>query len=157
MTGWRLGWTVLPDHLVRPVELLLGNLNLCPPAISQAAALAVFSDQSKAELTRHVERYHRNRDLLLQRLPDIGVTDATAPDGAFYAYVDVSHLTDDSLRWCSEVLAATGVAMAPGIDFAPVGAGDPALDGDRFVRLSFAGSEADIAEGMDRLAAYVAR
>ncbi|WP_106850326.1 aminotransferase class I/II-fold pyridoxal phosphate-dependent enzyme [Blastococcus sp. Marseille-P5729] len=156
MTGWRLGWTLLPDHLLRPVEALLGNLNLCPPAISQAAALGVFSDSARAELASHVARYARNREVLLSRLPGIGVHDATAPDGAFYAYVDISHLTDDSLAWCQQVLAATGVAIAPGIDFAPDGVGAPELDGSRFVRFSFAGSEADIVEGFDRLSAYVA-
>ena len=157
MTGWRLGWTLLPAQLLRPVELLLGNLNLCPPAPSQAAALGVFTPSAADELQGHVRRYSTNRDLLLSRLPDIGVHDATAPDGAFYAYVDVSHLTDDSLAWCQEVLAATGVAITPGIDFAPVGTGDPALDGSRFVRFSFAGEPAEITEAFDRLGSYLAR
>lgn len=155
MTGWRLGWTVLPDDLLRPVELLLGNLNLCPPAISQAAAPGAFTESAAVELGGHVRRYAANRDLLLSRLPEIGVRDATAPDGAFYAYVDVSHLTDDSLIWCRQVLAATGVAITPGIDFAPVGTGDPALDGTRFVRFSFAGEPAEISEAFDRLGRYL--
>ena len=155
MTGWRLGWTLLPAHLRRPVELLLGNLNLCPPAISQAAALGVFTEHADAELKGHVRRYAANRDLLLSRLPDIGVQNATAPDGAFYAYVDVSHLTSDSLAWCGEVLAATGVAITPGVDFATAGSGDPALDGTRFVRFSFAGEPGEISEAFDRLRAYV--
>lgn len=156
MTGWRLGWLLLPDHLLRPVELLLGNLNLCPPAISQAAALGAFTERAKDELQGHVRRYAANRELLISRLPDIGVHDATTPDGAFYAYVDISHLTDDSLQWCSDVLAATGVALTPGVDFAPDGTGDAALDGSRFVRISFAGKGSDIDEAFDRLAAYVA-
>lgn len=156
MTGWRLGWMLLPESLARPVELLLGNLNLCPPAISQAAALGAFTDDSRAELESHVRRYAANRELLLRRLPDIGVHDAVAPDGAFYAYVDVSHLTDDSLRWCSDVLAATGVALTPGVDFAPDGTGDAALDGSRYVRISFAGEAADIDQAFDRLRDHLA-
>ncbi|WP_134324335.1 pyridoxal phosphate-dependent aminotransferase [Cumulibacter soli] len=155
MTGWRLGWAILPNELLRPVELLLGNLNLCPPAISQAAALGVFTTSAEAELRGHVRRYAANRDLVVSRLPDIGVHDATAPDGAFYAYADISHLADDSLTWCRDVLAATGVAITPGIDFAAIGIGDPALDGNRFVRFSFAGEGAEITEAFDRLTNYV--
>ncbi|WP_153502672.1 pyridoxal phosphate-dependent aminotransferase [Cumulibacter manganitolerans] len=155
MTGWRLGWLLLPEHLARPVELLLGNLNLCPPAVSQAAALGAFTESAQIELRQHVARYARNRELLISRLPDIGVTDAIAPDGAFYAYVDIGHLTDDSLGWCRDVLDATGVAITPGIDFAPVGTGDRALDGDRFVRFSFSGTDAEIDEAFDRLRDYV--
>ena len=148
MTGWRVGWVILPPHLVRPVELLLGNLNICAPAISQVAALAAFSPEARAELDDHVRRYAVNRDLLLARLPDIGVDRLAPPDGAFYLYLDVSRHTDDSQRWCEEVLAATGVALTPGVDFDPV-------DGRRFVRLCFAGTAAELTTAMDRLAAFV--
>ncbi|MBK8867425.1 MAG: aminotransferase class I/II-fold pyridoxal phosphate-dependent enzyme [Dermatophilaceae bacterium] len=148
MTGWRVGWVILPPHLVRPVELLLGNLNICAPAISQVAALAAFSPGARAELDDHVSRYAVNRDLLLTRLPDIGVDRLAPPDGAFYLYLDVSRHTDDSQRWCEDVLAATGVALTPGVDFDTV-------DGRRFVRLCFAGTAAELTTAMDRLAAFV--
>lgn len=148
MTGWRVGWVILPPHLVRPVELLLGNLNICAPAISQVAALAAFSPEARAELDDHVRRYAVNRDLLLARLPDIGVDRLAPPDGAFYLYLDVSRHTDNSQEWCEDVLAATGVALTPGVDFDTV-------DGRRFVRLCFAGTAAELTTAMDRLAAFV--
>nr|WP_168582932.1 aminotransferase class I/II-fold pyridoxal phosphate-dependent enzyme [Gephyromycinifex aptenodytis] len=158
MTGWRLGWLVLPEVYVRPVELLLGNLNLCAPAISQAAALAAFTPQARAECESHVQRYARNREVLLRRLPELGVTAVAPPDGAFYVYADISHVTGDSTRWCAEVLDATGVAITPGVDFAPVGAASPSpLDGSRFVRLSFAGETSAIDEALTRLAGHIAR
>ena len=154
MTGWRVGWLILPPELVRPVEVLVGNLNICPPAVSQAAGVAAFSPSARRELDGHVRRYAVNRDLLLRRLPEIGVDRVAPPDGAFYLYFDVSHLTDDSTRWCQEVLAATGVALTPGVDFAPaLPGGDPTLDGRAFVRLCFAGTTADCDIAMDRLAA----
>ena len=156
MTGWRVGWMVLPPALVRPVEVLIGNLNICPPAVSQAAGVAAFSASAREELDGHVRRYAVNRDLLLRRLPEIGVAKLAPPDGAFYLYFDVSHLTDDSTRWCQEVLDATGVALTPGVDFAPATpGGDPALDGRAFVRLCFAGTTADLDDAMDRLTAYL--
>lgn len=148
MTGWRLGWLLLPPHLIRPVELLLGNLAICPPAVSQAAAVAAFEPAAVDELDGHVRRYAANRELLLRRLPEIGVGRFAPPDGAFYAYCDIGHLTDDSSAWCARVLADTGVALTPGVDF------DTAA-GNRFMRLSFAGSTADIALALDRLAAYL--
>ena len=148
MTGWRLGWMLLPDHLTRAVELLLGNLAICPPATSQAGAVEAFSAAAIAELDGHVRRYATNREVLLRRLPELGVNRFAPPDGAFYAYCDISHLTDDSSRWCADVLAETGVALTPGIDF------DTAA-GRRFMRLSFAGSTAEIGEALDRLSAYV--
>ena len=149
MTGWRLGWLLLPKELRRPVELLQGNLAICAPAVSQAAALAAFSPEARAELDGHVARYARNRDLLLRRLPELGVTTFAPPDGAFYAWCDISHFTEDSQLWCAEVLAATGVALAPGIDF------DQA-SGNRMMRLSFCGSTAELDEAIDRLKAYLA-
>lgn len=158
MTGWRLGWTLLPQHLLRPVELLLGNLNLCPPTVSQVAALHAFAPEADAELRSHVERYRRNRDLVVAALPSLGVRDQVVPDGAFYAWVDLSHLTDDTQRWCVDVLESTGVAITPGIDFAPVRpGGDPRLDGDRYVRISFSGTEQDVIEGLERVTRFVSR
>ncbi|MFZ1285500.1 MAG: aminotransferase class I/II-fold pyridoxal phosphate-dependent enzyme [Candidatus Phosphoribacter sp.] len=158
MTGWRVGWLLLPAELVRPVELLVGNLNICPPAVSQVAGVAAFTPEARVELDGHVRRYAANRDLLLRRLPEIGVQRLAPPDGAFYLYIDVGHLTDDSTRWCQRVLAATGVALTPGVDFAPAtqdAHADPALDGRRFVRWCFAGTTHDMDEAMTRLAAYV--
>ncbi|MFT4218848.1 MAG: aminotransferase class I/II-fold pyridoxal phosphate-dependent enzyme [Micropruina sp.] len=150
MTGWRIGWLLLPEALRRPVELLQGNLAICAPAISQAAGLAAFGPDARAELGAHVRRYAANRDILLERLPELGITAFAPPDGAFYAWCDIGHLTDDSQTWCADVLAATGVALAPGIDFDPV-------DGHRFMRLSFCGMSEELTEGIDRLVRYLRR
>ncbi|GMA41585.1 pyridoxal phosphate-dependent aminotransferase [Mobilicoccus caccae] len=158
MTGWRVGWAVLPTAYVRPVELLLGNLAICAPVISQAAAIAAFSAEATAELDSHVARYARNRDLVLSRLPELGVHTVAPVDGAFYAYADIAHLTTDSPAWCDEVLAATGVAITPGIDFAPARPDRPSsTDGTRYVRLSFAGDTADIDEAFTRLTRHIAQ
>lgn len=159
MTGWRLGWAVLPDRLVRPVELLLGNLNLCPPALSQAAAVVAFGVEAERELRGHVRRYAANRALLMDRLPGLGVTDFVPPDGAFYAWLDVSHLCEDSLDWSLRLLDATGVAVAPGIDFArdvPAGRpdADPALNGSRFVRVSLCGATDALDEALARMSGF---
>lgn len=150
MTGWRLGWLLLPPALRRPVELLQSNLAICAPAVSQAAALAAFTPQTTAELDGHVERYARNRELLLRRLPELGITSFAPPDGAFYVYCDVSHLTTDSQDWCADVLAGTGVAIAPGVDFDLAG-------GHRMARLTFCGETDVLDEALDRLAAHLAR
>ncbi|MCA0294303.1 MAG: aminotransferase class I/II-fold pyridoxal phosphate-dependent enzyme [Actinobacteria bacterium] len=148
MTGWRLGWLLLPEALRRPAELLQSNLAICAPAVSQAAALAAFGPDARAELYDHVARYARNRELLLRRLPELGITSFAPPDGAFYAWCDVSHLTADSRQWCADVLDATGVALAPGIDFDPI-------DGGEMMRLSFCGQTAELDEALDRLVAYL--
>jgi len=144
MTGWRLGWMVVPEDLRRPVDVLTGNFTICPPVLSQYAAIAAFTPESYAELDGHVARYAGNRALLLDGLPRIGIDRLAPADGAFYVYADISHLTDDSYTWCLETLAATGVATAPGIDF-------DTEHGNRFARLSFAGSQAEILRGLDRL------
>lgn len=144
MTGWRIGWMLLPEPLRDPVDRLIGNLTICPPAHAQFAAVAAFIPESAAELDSHVERYARNRELVLRRLGEMGVADIAPPDGAFYVYFDVSRWTDDSVAWCSEVLDRTGVALTPGVDF-------DTAHGRHTVRLSFAGDTAAIAEAMDRL------
>ena len=149
MTGWRIGWMLLPEYLRDPVDRLVGNLTICPPADAQFAAVAAFTDASVAELDAHVERYARNRGLVLRRLADLGVGEIAPPDGAFYAYFDVSRWTDDSVEWCAQVLERTGVALTPGVDFDTV-------DGSHTVRLSFAGDTAAIAVAMDRLQAELA-
>ncbi|MGW4247675.1 pyridoxal phosphate-dependent aminotransferase [Nocardia sp. NPDC004722] len=149
MTGWRLGWMLVPESLRPALQRLASNMTVCPPAISQFAAVHAFSAESKTELDGHVRRYAANRQLLLSGLPKLGITDLAPADGAFYAYADIAHLTDDSMRWCTEVLDATGVALAPGIDF-------DTRNGHHTVRFSFAGAGADIEEALDRLERYLA-
>jgi aspartate/methionine/tyrosine aminotransferase len=146
MTGWRLGWLLLPDELVEPVDRLAGNLALCPPTLSQHAALGAF--QAYPELDANVARYAANRELLLRRLPEIGLDRFAPADGAFYLYVDVSRWTQDSLGWCTRLLAETGVALAPGVDFDPV-------DGGRFVRLCFAGDTETVSRAIELLAGWL--
>jgi aspartate/methionine/tyrosine aminotransferase len=148
MTGWRLGWMLVPDRLQRPVDVLTGNFSICPPVLSQHAARAAFSDEAYAECDAHVQRYAGNRAVLLDGLPGLGIDRLAPADGAFYVYADIGHLTDDSLAWSRRLLAETGVAVTPGIDFDTV-------HGGRFVRLSFAGQEAEIREGLDRLGAWL--
>jgi aspartate/methionine/tyrosine aminotransferase len=148
MTGWRIGWLLVPDDLLDSVDRLAGNFAICPPALSQLAAVAAFDAYD--ELDANVARYRANRDLLLRRLPEIGVDRIAPPDGAFYIYADVSRWTDDSLTWASRLLQEAGVAVAPGIDFDPV-------DGGKFVRLCFAGDGADIDRAVDRLGDWLAR
>lgn len=145
MTGWRLGWMLCPPSLRRAIDRLTGNMTICPPVISQLAAVAAFSPESRAELDGHVARYARNREILLDGLRELGITDVAPADGAFYVYANVEHLTHDSLAWCKQVLAETGVALTPGVDFDPIGGG-------KTVRLSFAGAERDIVEALARIA-----
>lgn len=145
MTGWRLGWMVLPDRLLRCVECLAQNLFISPPTLSQHAAIAVFD--CRDELDRNVARYADNRQLLLQQLPRAGFDRLAAADGAFYLYADVRHMTDDSQSFCRRMLHETGVAVTPGVDFDPE-------RGHGFVRFSFAGSFDDIGEAARRLIAW---
>jgi aspartate/methionine/tyrosine aminotransferase len=148
MTGWRIGWMLVPPRLRRAVDVLTGNFTICPPALAQHAAIAAFTDASYAELDGHVARYADNRAALLSGLPALGITELAPADGAFYVYADVGHLTDDSMVFAHRLLAETGVAVAPGIDF-------DTRDGSRFIRFSFAGQRAEIDEGLARLAGYV--
>ncbi|MBL8707875.1 MAG: pyridoxal phosphate-dependent aminotransferase [Rhodospirillaceae bacterium] len=145
MTGWRLGWMVLPDELVKPVERLAQNFFISPPTLSQLAGAAAFD--AHEELQGNVARYARNRDLLLDELPRAGFRKLVSTDGAFYIYADVSELTDDSLAFCRRMLAETGVAATPGIDF------DPGR-GHHFMRFCFSGSTEDMAEAARRLQAW---
>jgi aspartate/methionine/tyrosine aminotransferase len=148
MTGWRLGWMVVPPDLARSVECLAQNFYISPPALSQLAALPVFG--CRAELDLHVARYRANRDRLIATLAEAGLTRFAPAEGAFYLYVDVSALTRDSQAFCRRMLAETGVATTPGRDFDPV-------HGDSWLRLSFAGSTEDIAEAARRLAEFLPR
>jgi aspartate/methionine/tyrosine aminotransferase len=144
MTGWRIGWMLVPARLRRAIDVLTGNFTICPPVVAQWACVQAFTETSYAELDGHVARYAANRALLLDGLASLGITRLAPADGAFYAYADVGHLTDDSMAFCHRVLAETGVATAPGIDF-------DTRDGSRWVRFSFAGATAEVEEGLARL------
>ncbi len=142
MTGWRLGWMVLPADLIRPVEVLAQNLFISPPTLPQHAAIAAFT--CTEELEAKVAQYRANRDLLIAELPKAGFIDFAPADGAFYLYCDVGHMTNDSAAFCRRMLDEAGVAATPGIDF------DPAR-GARYVRFSFAGTIDDMSEATRRL------
>ncbi|KAB2886021.1 MAG: aminotransferase class I/II-fold pyridoxal phosphate-dependent enzyme [Albidovulum sp.] len=142
MTGWRIGWMVVPEAHVRVVERLAQNMFICPPHASQVAALAALD--CAGELEANVRVYAENRQLMLSELPKAGFTRIAPPDGAFYIYADVSDLTSDSRAFAAEILDRAGVAVTPGLDFDPVrGAGT--------LRFSYARSTADIREGLRRL------
>ncbi|WP_395676535.1 pyridoxal phosphate-dependent aminotransferase [Inquilinus sp.] len=142
MTGWRLGWLVLPEDLLRPVECLAQNFTISPPTLSQYAAVAAFD--CGEELDRNVVRYARNRSLLLEMLPRAGFDRLAPADGAFYLYAEIGHLTNDSLEFCRRMLAETGVAATPGVDFDPV-------RGHATMRFSFAGATEEMEEAATRL------
>jgi aspartate/methionine/tyrosine aminotransferase len=146
MPGWRLGWLLASQEQLRRARSLVGNLFLSAPSLSQHAALAAFDD--KDELQAHLQTYRQNRELLLAALPKLGLPIVAPPDGAFYMYVDVGHLTNNSLEFCKELLQQTGVAIAPGIDFDPV-------EGNRFIRISFAVSVQETQTAIDRLTAWL--
>ncbi len=146
MTGWRLGWMIVPEALRRPIECLSQNFFISPPTISQIAGVTALDCHD--ELDAYVAAYARNRALLLDRLPKAGFDRLAPADGAFYIYADVGALTNDSREFCARMLAETGVAATPGVDF------DPAR-GHRFVRFSFAGREADMAEASNRLESWI--
>ncbi len=145
MTGWRVGWLVVPEELVRPIERLTQNFFISVPTLSQYAALAAF--ECRDELDAHVARYKANRDLLMAGLPAAGLDRLTPAQGAFYIYADVSHLTNDSREFCKRMLQEAGVATTPGVDFDRArGAGT--------LRISFAGSMAEMEEAVRRLKAW---
>ncbi|NTG48822.1 aminotransferase class I/II-fold pyridoxal phosphate-dependent enzyme [Agrobacterium rhizogenes] len=146
MTGWRIGWMVLPERLVRPVERVAQSLYISAPELSQIAATAALG--AGAELDTYRESYRRNRDFLTQRLPEIGFSIASPMDGAFYAYVDVTRFTNDSMAFARKMLADINVAATPGLDFDPI-------EGHRAMRLSYAGSNAEIEEAVERMAAWL--
>jgi aspartate/methionine/tyrosine aminotransferase len=142
MTGWRVGWMVVPEGLVRTIERLAQNLYISPPAVSQVAALGAFDGLDELEANKRV--YAANRELLLAELPNAGLTEIVPADGAFYLYIDVSRFTDDSLAFARLMLDEAGVAATPGVDF------DEGR-GRRFVRFSYAGSAEQMAEAARRL------
>ncbi|GAA1952944.1 aminotransferase class I/II-fold pyridoxal phosphate-dependent enzyme [Nocardioides panacihumi] len=150
MTGWRIGWLLAPRRLRRPIDVLTGNFTICPPTLAQRAAVRAFTPEAITELDGHVTRYAANRALLLDGLPGLGITRLAPADGAFYVYADVGHLTDDTMAFAHHLLATTGVAVAPGIDF-------DTTDGGRFLRMSFAGDGGEIREALERLSTALAR
>jgi len=146
MTGWRVGWMVVPEDHVRVVERLAQNLFICPPHASQVAALAAMDCADELEANMAV--YRRNRALMLEGLPKAGFDRIAPPDGAFYVYADVRHITDDSRALAAEILEKAGVAVTPGLDFDPVRGGGT-------LRFSYARATADIEEGLDRLRRFM--
>ncbi len=145
MTGWRIGWMVVPPQLMRSIECLAQNLFISPPTLSQIAAEAVFDFTD--ELDRYVARYARNREILLDGLRSAGFDRLAPADGAFYVYADIAHMTNDSEAFCRQMLEETGVATAPGTDF------DPGR-GNAYLRVSFSGNTDDITEAVRRLRAW---
>jgi aspartate/methionine/tyrosine aminotransferase len=148
LTGWRIGWLVLPEDLVRPVECLAQNLFISAPHIAQVAAEAAMDCGPELEANRH--RYAAARDLLLRALPDAGLDRLSPADGAFYLWADVSALTQDSPAFCARMLAEAGIAATPGVDF-------DRERGGRFLRLSYCGPAEDMAAAPGRLARWLGR
>ena len=148
MTGWRVGWMVAPEPLVRPIERLQQNLAISVPTLSQIAAAAAFEGREEMEAVKH--GYEENRRILTEGLPQAGLRRFLPVDGAFYLYADVSDFTDDSLHFAKRMLDEAGVAATPGIDFDP-------LDGKHFVRFCYAGSAADMREAVARIGRWLHR
>jgi len=147
MTGWRVGWLVAPEVLVRPIERLQQNLAISVPTLSQIAAEAAFDGRDEMETVKH--GYEENRRILLEALPKIGLDRFLPVDGAFYLYADVSSFTDDSINFAKRMLEQAGVAATPGVDFDP-------LHGKEFLRFSYAGSAADMREAVVRIGEWLA-
>ncbi|MBX9590243.1 MAG: aminotransferase class I/II-fold pyridoxal phosphate-dependent enzyme [Hyphomonadaceae bacterium] len=145
MTGWRIGWLIVPPAMVRPIERLAQNLYISPPAVAQVAALGAFEGLEELEANKRV--YAENRALLLAELPKAGIERIAPADGAFYLYADVGDFTADSLAFTQEMLADIGVAATPGIDF-------DAERGSRYVRFCYAGTTADMAEAARRITGW---
>ena len=150
MTGWRLGWLVVPPALMPEIEKLAQNFYICPSSMAQHAALACFTPEALAIAEQRRQEMRRRRDYLVPALQDLGFDIPVPPDGAFYVYADCSRLTDDAMQFCRDVLEHSGVALTPGVDFGEVGA-------KRFIRVSYATSMPKLEEAISRLAAYLAR
>jgi len=146
MTGWRLGWMVVPDNMVRAIECLAQNLFISAPTLSQFGGVAAFD--CREELDANVAHYARNREMLLNELPLAGFDKLAPSDGAFYIYADVAHLTNDAQEFCKTILAKTGVATTPGVDF-------DGARGNHFMRFSYAGSFEHMVEAANRLKAFL--
>jgi len=146
MTGWRIGWMIVPESLVRPVECLAQSLFISPPTLSQYAAVAAF--EATEELEKRKAGYRENRDFLLRELPGLGLGDLSPADGAFYLYADVANLTNDSFAFAQAMLKEAHVAVSPGPDF-------DADRGNRYLRLSFAGTMEHMEKAVERLARWL--
>jgi len=146
MTGWRIGWMVVPTDLVRTIERLAQNLYISPPTLSQHAAIAAFESLEELEGIKAV--YARNRDLLLDALPSAGLGELLPADGAFYLYSDVRQFTNDSVEFAHRMLSEAGVAVTPGIDF-------DAHNGAHYVRFSYAGGNEQMAEAVRRISRWL--
>ena len=146
MTGWRVGWMVVPEDHVRVIERISQNMFICAPHVSQVAALAAMD--ATDELETNMAVYRANRALMIEGLPQAGFTNIAPPDGAFYVYADVSGMTNDSRAFAAEILEHAGVAVTPGLDFDPV-------RGHQTLRFSYARSTEDIVEGLARLKAFM--
>jgi aspartate/methionine/tyrosine aminotransferase len=146
MTGWRIGWMVVPEPLIRPIERLQGNLAISVPTLSQIAAQAAFDGRAEMEAVKH--GYEENRRILLDGLPKAGLDKILPVDGAFYLYADVSRFADDSFAFAKRMLEETHVAATPGVDFDP-------LRGRHFVRFCYAGSAAEMHEAVERIGAWL--
>ena len=147
MAGWRLGWLLVPTDQVETARAYIGNLFLTPPSLSQHAGLVAMDCHD--ELEGHIDTYRANRALILEALPSLGLQTIAPPDGAFYIWADIGHLTNDSVAFCERLLRDTGVATAPGVDFDPV-------EGPHFMRFSFAVSTPQIEEALARLRPWFA-
>jgi aspartate/methionine/tyrosine aminotransferase len=148
MTGWRIGWMVVPEDHVRLVERIAQNMFICPPHASQIAALHAMD--CAEELNGNLAVYAKNRALMMEGLPKAGFDKIAPPDGAFYVYADVSDLTDDSRNLAAEILEKAGVAVTPGLDFDPI-------RGHRTLRFSYARQTTDIEEGLTRLKQFMSQ
>ena len=148
MTGWRIGWMVVPEHLAESLQSLAQSLYICPPHASQFAALGALKPEGEAEVAAHVDLYARNRAAVMDALPRLGFTDVAPADGAFYAYAGIERLAGDSREFCRRLLHDAGIAATPGLDFDPVRGGGT-------VRFSFAQSPERIAEGLRRLERFL--
>jgi aspartate/methionine/tyrosine aminotransferase len=148
MTGWRIGWMLLPEPLVRPVERLQGNLAISVPTLSQIAAEAAFDGRAEMEAVKH--GYEENRRILLDGLPKAGIEKILPVDGAFYLYADVARFCDDSFEFAKRMLEETHVAVTPGVDFDP-------RAGRHFIRFCYAGSAAEMHEAVERIGAWLRR
>jgi aspartate/methionine/tyrosine aminotransferase len=148
MTGWRVGWMVVPDALVRPIERLQGNLAISVPTLAQIAAEAAFDGREEMEAVKH--GYEENRRILTEGLPKAGLDKFLPVDGAFYLYADISRFSDDSLDFAKRMLNEADVAATPGIDFDPV-------NGRRFLRFCYAGSAAEMREAAERIGNWLRR
>ena len=148
MTGWRVGWMVLPERHVRRAEMLQQNLFISAPTLSQIAAVAALGERGYAETQK--ASYANNRRVLADGLAALGFDNLREPDGAFYAYLDVSRFTNDSMHFCKELLEVSGVATTPGIDFDRIG-------GAGFVRLSYAGSRETVEQALERMGGFLSR